>query len=342
MKPALIILLFLTTPGPLVAQQPTITKLVADEAKSLLQIRGQFGTVTGSVLIADTTLDVVSWSDSLIVCNLPDSGRGAGGNVTVKTQDAISNERFLSVFKLDVFHSDWYFANGGNNPKGYFSWSIAFRADIGSYLGSDSLQVFEASKVSYGSALDPITSESRKVNWEDTAAHQTSGIAVSGVLNKYSRTIKLIAGMQFDNPFGAAHYSSSGYATKPFTYDTLGNIFGYWDFITIGGGMQADQNYVSGKILFPPSMINTVVVSPPKDDQIRLTRDRHSIKIHSSCDLGKTTILLYSVNGTLLSHDIVNLAVGGEYTIDVKSISAQEGFVVLQTEKGLICRKIIL
>src|SRR5438105_5539464 len=88
--------------GILYSQQPSISYLMCDEAKSQLQIRGSFGMDSGSVTIEDTTLGIVFWSDSLIICNLPDSGKGAGGNVSVQTVRGVSNMRALSIFLITM------------------------------------------------------------------------------------------------------------------------------------------------------------------------------------------------------------------------------------------------
>src|SRR3989440_4082851 len=115
---------------PLLAQQPSISYLMCDEAKSQLQIHGSFGIDSGSVSIEDTTLGIVSWSDSLIICNLPDSGKGAGGQVVIVNKNGESNRRMLSIFNIAVLHSDWYAGNGSYNPKGFFTWNISWRMDL--------------------------------------------------------------------------------------------------------------------------------------------------------------------------------------------------------------------
>src|ERR1043165_581610 len=102
MRYYIFILSILFCASPLLAQQPTISYLMCDEAKSQLQIRGSFGTDSGSVTIEDTTLGIVSWSDSLIICDLPDSGKGVGGNVRVRTVSGVSNTRTLSIFSMMV------------------------------------------------------------------------------------------------------------------------------------------------------------------------------------------------------------------------------------------------
>src|ERR1043165_9035787 len=107
MRYYIFILSILFCASPLLAQQPTISYLMCDEAKSQLQIRGSFGTDSGSVTIEDTTLGIVSWSDSLIICNLPDSGKGAGGHVIVQTIQGVSNTRVLSIIRANIDHTLW-------------------------------------------------------------------------------------------------------------------------------------------------------------------------------------------------------------------------------------------
>src|SRR5579872_3794142 len=103
----LLIFFLVLCANPLYAQQPTISYLMCDEAKSQLQIRGSFGVDSGSVSIEDTTLGIVSWSDSLIICSLPDIGKGAGGGVVVKSTKGVSNKRILSIFSIDYYHQSF-------------------------------------------------------------------------------------------------------------------------------------------------------------------------------------------------------------------------------------------
>src|SRR5437763_7976048 len=118
--------------GVLQAQQPSISYLMCDEAKSQLQIRGAFGTDSGSVTIEDTTLGIVSWSDSLIICNLPDSGKGSGGNVVIENKGGKSNERFLSIIYLEVSAaSEIQESNGRLTINGEWEWHLDWRADLG-------------------------------------------------------------------------------------------------------------------------------------------------------------------------------------------------------------------
>jgi hypothetical protein len=89
---------------------------MCDEAKSQLQIRGSFGLDSGSVMIEDTTLGIVSWSDSLIICSLPDSGKGAGGRVLLQTIHGISNKRMLSIFSVNIHHAKDVIQLEGGKP----------------------------------------------------------------------------------------------------------------------------------------------------------------------------------------------------------------------------------
>src|SRR2546421_12149172 len=102
---------------PLLAQQPSISYLMCDEAKSQLQIRGSFGIDSGSVTIEDTTLGIVSWSDSLIICNLPDSGKGAGGHVEVQTVKGVTNKKALRIFSLSIYHAKYAIPLVGGAPQ---------------------------------------------------------------------------------------------------------------------------------------------------------------------------------------------------------------------------------
>ncbi|MFI5264726.1 MAG: hypothetical protein ACHQM6_09445, partial [Candidatus Kapaibacterium sp.] len=145
MKYGILSLLFFWT-SSLFAQQPSISYLMCDEAKSQLQIHGSFGIDSGSVSIEDTTLGIASWSDSLIICNLPDSGKGAGGHVAVKTKKGVSNTRVLSIFYVTMDYS--VLVTLYNGPL--YVWFLNWRMDIGSRTTNNIYLPFEISKISFG------------------------------------------------------------------------------------------------------------------------------------------------------------------------------------------------
>src|SRR5579872_1976664 len=150
MKYAVILLLFATA---LRAQVPHIDYMMADEAKSQLQIHGTFSSdTTGFVTIENTKQTVRSWSDTLIICDLPDSGDGSGGHVTVTQGSSVSNVRMLSIFRIGVDNFDWYWDGHIPSMAQYYAiigrrWIVNWRADIGGRATSFLHQIpFEISK----------------------------------------------------------------------------------------------------------------------------------------------------------------------------------------------------
>ncbi len=342
------ILIILLTSGALRAQVPHIDYMIADEAKSQLQIHGTFGPdTTGFVIIENTKQTVRSWSDTMVICDLPDSGAGSGGHVTVQQMTGTSNERMLSIFKISVFHSDWYYGNGGNNPRGYFTWYILWRIDLMKHHNNDSLRKFEIAKVSYGNAYDPFTTNSIDEFWFDSANYKSSGISVTGTINLSGFTIKLDTTiMIFANPFGPTAYNSASYNSKIFSFDTLGNVFGYSDMIVLRGDEKTTENQISGEIFYPPSTKSTVsqfLRSP--SDLIKILShigsEDHLISFEAEEPLGETTTSLYSIDGRMLKQEKISIPSAGIYSFDVSGIKATVVFLVLKTQKGIVAKKVL-
>jgi hypothetical protein len=78
-----------------------------------------------------------------------------------------------------------------------------------------------------------------------------------------------------------------------------------------------------------------------EDIKIYLDPSLNQITLQSSSPLGSTTASLYSIDGRLLKHEKINIAVPGNYEFDISGFHSQFGFLVLQTAKGVITRKII-
>jgi hypothetical protein len=322
---------------PLLAQQPTIFYLMCDEAKSQLQIRGSFGVDSGSVTIEDTTLGIISWSDSLIICSLPDSGKGVGGHVVVKTVKGVSNARALSIIYLEiVYELQQQESNGYWVTIGGLEWHFNFRADITSRTSHFSSSFpFEASKISYGT-IDG----GHHIPWNDSSNFKDTGISVSGTvdLNLQNIILKRIYFAFVTQP-GDFKSSAPGIMLK---FDSLGFLSSAIDSIFANSGSQLKIYLYTGHILFPPFTKNAVSdLSQSNVNPINIFTNDHSILLQSTSPLGSTTASLYTIDGRLLKRTKLDISAPGIYTLDARDVHSHFALLVLQTEKGVITRKIL-
>jgi hypothetical protein len=337
--------------SPLLAQQPSVSYLIADEAKSQMQIHGAFGIDSGSVSIEDTTLGIVSWSDSLIICNLPDSGKGAGGHVEVQTIHGVSNKRMLSIFSamLDYLYwgwngypHDWFLAEGQR-------WNLNWRADIG--LRHKNLLnhiLFEISKSSYGNYIPVPYLPGRNFQppdcrfpWRDSLATTDSSISLKGYIDLSTFNIK------FDtlrmNDARLAQFFPGRYVPSTIDFDTTGHIMSYTHVQSHlpGESFESDSLY-NAKILFPLGEKSSVSkLFRSNHEQITTFVNDHSIMLESATLLGSTTASLYTIDGRLLKQTKFDISAPGNYSIDVSDVHTRFAILVLQTGKGVITKKII-
>jgi hypothetical protein len=344
MKYLIWISILLLCANPLFAQQPTISYLMCDEAKSQLQIHGSFGVDSGSVSIEDTTLGIVSWSDSLIICNLPDSGKGAGGNVVVQTAKGVSNKRVLSIFQLDIYDGRvGYESNGYVVILGEYEWYCNWRADISTRpSGIKPSFSFEISKTSFGTAA--ATPTGMLLHWRDSSLLGDTSISVKGTLDIDSDLISL------SNIYMGCGFPQQGSATGdklfiPSTrlqFDSLGHVYTVRDSFAQYDEFTEDYYNVSGDILFPPGLKSKVLLSSISNaDQVNIFATGNQINIQSQSPLGATTASLYTIDGRLLKRTKLDISSPGEYTLDVSDLHTHFAILVLQMAKGVITRKIL-
>ncbi len=85
------------------AQPPRTDYMSVNEFKSELHIFGDFGTAKGAVWVDSVALQIVSWSDSVIVGSLPVSGKGSAGLVEVAGRSYRGKGRMLTSLKPYVY-----------------------------------------------------------------------------------------------------------------------------------------------------------------------------------------------------------------------------------------------
>jgi hypothetical protein len=188
MKNTLILLLL--SAGALYAQVPHIDYMMADEAKSQLQIHGTFGPDhTGNALIEGVPCSIRFWSDTMVICDLPDSGAGSGGHVTVEQMSGTSNTRMLSIFVMTIENPFFYVGYQSNigtifGPgAGQTIWNVNWRADIASRPKNvSSLVQFEISKSSKGT-WKLLTYPNVELCSSDSLHFSDSSIALFGQLD---------------------------------------------------------------------------------------------------------------------------------------------------------------
>jgi hypothetical protein len=78
--------------------QPRIDSMKIVTESSSLEIYGEFA-ATGSVTVEDVSLPVTSWSNSLIVCTIQDTGRGSAGAVIVSSEGQNSEPKNITLWE---------------------------------------------------------------------------------------------------------------------------------------------------------------------------------------------------------------------------------------------------
>ncbi len=357
MKYILSLLVIILCGNRLLAQQPSISYLLVDEAKSRLLIHGSFGIDSGSVSIEDTTLGIISWSDSLIICDLPDSGKGAGGHVEVQTLHGLSNKRVLSIFSLMVDYLYWGWKGVSPPHELYLGegqrWSLNWRADIRTHPNNSNAIRFEISKSSYGNYIQVpyipgynFPPPNYQFPWRDSSSVTDSSISMKGSMDLTSFRIKFdTLKMSYAR---LAQFFPGKYIPSTINFDTNGYISNYihvQDHLPVEN-YESDSLY-NAKILFAPGTRNSV--SNPSQNNPDLINifynigsEDHIIKLHTSSSFGETTASLYSIDGRLLKREKISIPAPGIYSFDVSGLHTQLGFFMLQSAKGVVARKVML
>ncbi len=110
----------------LLSAQPLIEDMSMDEAKSQLIIKGKLGP-QGSVTIDGETATFDSWTDTLMIVNLPRTGKGSAGPVVLVNSSGTSETRLLSLLQLDFeSYTHHEMACGASDASGA-QWLLTFR-----------------------------------------------------------------------------------------------------------------------------------------------------------------------------------------------------------------------
>jgi len=341
-------ILLMLSASALRAQIPHIDYMMADEAKSQLQIHGAFTSdTTGFVTIENIKQIVRSWSDTLIICDLPDSGAGSGGHVTVSQMSGVSNVRMLSIFRFTI----------ANPLFGVFVNSdTSWRADIETRpYNISTLVQFEIAKSSTGEWMRSLPNyRDTLLLWSDSSHFSNITITLFGTLDLKRFNVIFSPTKMQSLPFwqdGNPDPFIESYKPNLISFDTAGFITGYHnDYITDDISSQWYELHIDSlydqKILFSPSEKNLVSQSlQPTSDFIKIFSnigsEDHQISLEAEVPLGETTASLYSIDGRLLKQEKIFISSAGMYSFDASGINTRVGFLVLKTEKGAVAGKVL-
>ncbi|MFI5264448.1 MAG: hypothetical protein ACHQM6_08035 [Candidatus Kapaibacterium sp.] len=348
-----LILILLLTSAALRAQVPHIDYMMADEAKSQLQIHGTFGPDhTGSATIEGIPCSVRFWSDTMVICDLPDSGAGSGGHVIVQQMSGTSNARMLSIFRMTFFDRVWHF-----DPNPYIGgfmhmldcdWIINWREDIA--VKPPISIPFEISKSSHGEVHHTGNANGRDaiLPWSDSIKLADSSISLKGTLDLQKYLIKFGTALMKTDYWS---YDNTLVTYQPLVipFDTFGSIANYVDTFTYLDpplSTRKEVYLINSQILFPPGVKSSVPQSSqPYSNLIkifsRIISEDHQISFEAEEALGETTASLYSIDGRLLKQGEISIPAAGMYSLDVGGVNARMGFLVMKTEKGMVAEKVV-
>ena len=285
----------------------------------------------------------------MIVCGLPDSGRGAGGTISVQTTQGKSNQRILSIF--NVLINRWYEAGDSHSRwLGGFGlfWNLHWRFDIGFQTnGADTEYLFEVGKSSFGGP-QPGSMLRALIPWTDSSSIKDSSLSCFGTMDIKSSLIKFKTISMRWTSFGYHDDDSFRYTIPPITFDSSGTIFSLSDsIIKTPYYSEKITDNVSGYILFPPSPKSSVSqhLNESNADLIKISYDfssgNQTIGLEALKPLGEVTASLFGIDGRLLRKASINMAEPGFYEFDASGIDHQIGLLLLQSELGCSTKKIL-
>lgn len=118
------------TNGDLERVAPTISYLEVDEPQSVLKIHGSFGDTQGTVEVDGVGGTIQSWTDNLVMAQIPYEGAGSSGDVVVKVGAKESNPVPLTEWHGTVRQ---VFDPNEGSLRSTFELDVRFRADVHSY-----------------------------------------------------------------------------------------------------------------------------------------------------------------------------------------------------------------
>jgi hypothetical protein len=152
-----VIIVFLLFAGASYGQAPRIDSMFVDESKGQLHVYGSFGMAKGKLAVDTVQLSISSWSDTLIICEIPDSGKGSGGVVITENSFGKSAPILLTKWDLAIDWVDIWNHTGSNgfsptqiSDAQQIFWNIFFRTSIDSNLNRKAIYVLNCQRISNG------------------------------------------------------------------------------------------------------------------------------------------------------------------------------------------------
>jgi hypothetical protein len=273
----------------------------------------------------------------MIVCNLPDSGHGAGGWVEVATASGLSNKRVLSICSIFIDVGEFTWFHSGPYRIGNDLWYVNWRVDLNKRVSTSNIIRFEASKPSVGMIFfEP----PGFVTWADSSESKKNSISLFGEMDLSTDSIYITTAMlRSDSPYKQRMVI---YNPRKLKYDSSGIIWGYTESSNNWSAPYFDS--ISGSILFPPSPKDGVRYSSDNTSDgitIQSSIENSSLLIYSQKILGSTITSLYSIDGRLLRRETIEINSPGEYRFNIDCHASDVGILVLSTQSGLITKKVI-
>lgn len=111
------------------AQAPAINYFFVDEPSRTLFIHGsKFGLDSGSVTVDSVRMPITRWSDTLVACSMPDSGRGFAGEVKVALTNGTATLSLLSGLNFVVHYMYYIQPPDYRMTEAY--WYVKLRVDL--------------------------------------------------------------------------------------------------------------------------------------------------------------------------------------------------------------------
>jgi hypothetical protein len=236
------IILFLLSACASYGQIPRIDSMYVDEAKSELQIYGEFGSLQGQVRVDTVEMSIQSWTDSILVAAIPRKGRGSAGPVVVGSRGYQSDKRMLSLW---VYSSsqDRSESHIDGISREHFDFGLSARADIHSRLRNSEFNSIDFQGIHYCTIDENSSLESTHYGNSSSSSFDTVPFGVH--LDPVLRTII------FDVSYTAE--IGTDFNRDPFAPDldsTLNIISGMADG-SFGGGIFEVAHW-NGNCLFAP------------------------------------------------------------------------------------------
>ena len=316
------------------ASAPVVDSLWIDEGSSHIFLRGQFGAFPGSILVGTRSLTITNWTPALIEAEIPVSGDGSAGPISVLTAEGASKTLTLTMWTTVVTGEAWHDYSNGASDDAEFHFRLYWRACL-SIVRMDSL-VVQTTRVSEDNEVfhhyaAVVRREAGDVNYTKIY-HASAEVSVLLTLKHHAIS------------FGT-FYPTLAHEIMPFdaTLNNIGVDSNYspssWGEPDASGSSGNSTRVDSSAIFFPPTrleaviedhdpQLSAVVLANPVHETLKLrltssTRSVGAIKLFDIC--GREVISLpahSSPEGSIFEMDSRTLG-PGVYNYRFSSVSGE-------------------